>query len=54
MVEKIKLYFLHIAQKRYLQHKNNKIIDNILFIIVNTLHEKSIKKQKSKKVIVKL
>lgn len=39
MKNKIKMYFWRIANKRYMQNKQNKIIDNILYFIVNTLNK---------------
>lgn len=35
----IKMYFWRIANKRYMQNKKNKLIDNALYFIVNTLNK---------------
>lgn len=35
----VRMYFWKIANKRYMQNKKNKLIDNILFFIVNTLNK---------------
>lgn len=37
MKNKIRMYFWRKANKRYMKNKNNKLIDDILFFIVNTL-----------------
>lgn len=36
----IKMYFWKIANKRYMQNKKNKLIDNTLYFIVNKLLSK--------------
>lgn len=36
----VKMYFWRIANKRYMQNKKNKLIDNTLYFIVNKLLSK--------------
>lgn len=36
----IRMYFWRIANKRYMQNKKNKLIDNTLYFIVNKLLSK--------------
>lgn len=39
MKNKIKMFFWKIANKRYMKNKNNKLIDNILYYLVNKLNK---------------
>lgn len=39
MKNKVKMYLWNIASKRYLNGKNNKIIDTLLYYVVNLLNE---------------
>lgn len=39
MRNKIKMFFWGIANKRYMENKNNKLIDNILYYLVNKLNK---------------